>query len=109
MSLKSALTELSNAVNDLATLEVSTYTGSLEQAVDPKTGDLDWKAFKPQGKLTLVASTRVSADYDTVNFRASDTDSERLDELLQLHKTAVESAQNGRLAIINMFKSALGL
>ncbi len=109
MSLKSALNELSNAVKDLATLEVSTYTGTLEQAVDPQTGELNWDAFKPKGDLTLVASTRVNADYDTVNFRASDTDGEKLQELLQLHKTAVESAQNGRLAIINMFKSALGL
>jgi hypothetical protein len=108
MGLKEAVTKFVEKVEDLATLEVITYTGTLEQAVDPQTGAINWSAFKPSsGSLTMIAATRIQADYDTVNFRASGATSD--EDLLRLHQAACESAQNGRLALVKMFAGAIGL
>lgn len=108
MGLKESVTKFAAKIEDLSTLEVLTYTGKLEHAIDPKTGELDWDAFKPtSGTLVLAAATRVSADQDTVNFRASDK-STLTDDVLALHKAAVESAQSGRLALLTAFRGVLG-
>ncbi|MEZ4449615.1 MAG: hypothetical protein R3B09_09050 [Nannocystaceae bacterium] len=108
MGLKDAVAKFTEKVEDLTTLEVTTYTGSLEQAIDPQTGAINWSAFKPtQGALTMVAATRIAADFDTVNFRASGAAAD--DDLIRLHQAACESAQSGRLALIKMFSGALGL
>lgn len=108
MGLKESVTKFAAKIEDLSSLEVLTYTGKLEHAVDPKTGEIDWEAFKPtSGTLVLAAATRVAADQDTVNFRASDR-AALSEDVLALHKAAVESAQNGRLALLTMFRGVLG-
>lgn len=108
MSLKEAIQKFGAKIEDLSTLEVLTYTGKLEHVIDPKTGEIDWTALRPtSGNVRLAAATRVSADYDTVNFRASEQDT-LTDDLLALHKAAVESAQNGRAALLGLFRGMLG-
>ena len=108
MGLKEAVNKFAAKIEDLSTLEVLTYTGKLEHAVDPKTGELDWAAFKPtSGTLVLAAATRVSADQDTVNFRSSGRD-ELTDDVLALHKAAVESAQSGRVSLLGVFRGLIG-
>ena len=57
--------------------------------------------------LVLAAATRVSADQDTVNFRSSGRD-ELTDDVLALHKAAVESAQSGRVSLLNVFRGLIG-
>jgi len=108
MSLKEVVGQFTDSIKDLSSLEVLTYTGSLEQVIT-ESGEIDWASFKPTGgKVVLAAATRVSADYDTVNFRSGDPDLGNLSELLELHSAAIESAQNGRLAIVKMFSGLLG-
>lgn len=109
MGLKEAVANFAAKIEDLSTLEVLTYTGNLEKAIDPNTGEIDWNAFKPtSGTLVLAAATRVHADHDTVNFRASGAGGQaEFAELLALHRAAVESAQSGRIALLNLFRGAL--
>ncbi|MCA9636944.1 MAG: hypothetical protein KC420_13035, partial [Myxococcales bacterium] len=103
MSFKDAIAKFTDEVKDLSSLQVTTYTGSLEEAIG-EGGEINWEAFKPtSGKLVLAAATLVKADYDTVNFRSGDKSLENIGDLLELHQSAVESAQNGRLAMVKMF------
>lgn len=109
MSLKDAIKKFTDSVNDLSSLEVLTYTGKLEQLIDASTGQINWEEFKPKsGKLTLVAATLIRADHDMINFRAGEVEQGDLKSLLELHSAALESAQNGRLALIKMFSSLVG-
>lgn len=108
MGLKEAVANFAAKIEDLSTLEVLTYTGKLEHVLDPTTGEIDWKHFKPSsGALTLAAATRVHADQDIINFRASGVAGEDWQELVALHKAAVESAQAGRVALLSVFRGAL--
>jgi hypothetical protein len=109
MGLKESVANFTAKIEDLSTLEVLTYTGKLEHAVDANTGEIDWKAFKPtSGTLVLAAATRVHADQDTINFRSADAVHGDFTEILALHKAAVESAQNGRVALLGLFRGLLG-
>jgi hypothetical protein len=104
MSLKEALQKFTDGIVDLTNLEVTTYTGKLEQAVDATTGQLNWDEFKPSsGKLVLAAATLVRPNLNTVNFRAAEVEQGDLQTLLALHTAAVESARNGRMALLKMF------
>jgi hypothetical protein len=108
VSLKDAVTKFTESVTDLTNLEVTTYTGRLEEAIDANTGQIKWNEFKPgSGKLVLVAATLVRPNLDTVNFRAAELDHGDLPGLFQLHVAAVESAQNGRLAMAKLLTGLL--
>lgn len=110
MSAKDAIKKFADSISDLTNLEVTTYTGKLEQAIDAGTGQLKWDSFKPSnGKLVLVAATLIRPNLNTVNFRASDVDQGDLKALTDLHQAAVESAQNGRLALVKMLSGLLPL
>lgn len=110
MSVRDALKRLSDSVIDLSNLEVTTYTGKLDQAIDASTGQIKWDEFHPaSGKLTLVAATLVRPNLNTVNFRASDVLGADNRVLLELHNAAVDSARNGRMALLRMFTSMLPL
>src|SRR5579883_3033343 len=103
MSLKDVITKFTDSIKDLTNLEVTTYTGQLEQVIDAQTGQIKWDDFKPSnGKLVLAAATLIRPNLDTVNFRAAALDQGDLQALLNLHTAAVESAQNGRLALTKM-------
>ncbi len=104
MSLKDAIKKFTDSVSDLTNLEVTTYSGKLEQAIDASTGQLKWDSFKPNnGKLVLVAATLIRPNMNTVNFRAEALEQGDLKALMELHQAAVESAHNGRLALVKMF------
>lgn len=108
MSAKDAIKKFADSIQDLTNLEVTTYTGKLEQVIDASTGQLKWDSFKPSnGKLVLVAATLIRPNLNTVNFQASEVDHSDLKSLTELHKAAVESAQNGRIALIKMFSGIL--
>lgn len=108
MSLRDALKKFSDSIVDLTHLEVTTYTGKLEQAIDATTGQIKWDEFKPSsGKLVLVAATLVRPNLSTVNFRASEPEAADSKALLDLHSAAVDSARNGRLALLKMFTGLL--
>lgn len=109
MSFKDAIAKFTDEVKDLSTLQVTTYTGSLEQVIG-EGGEIKWDAFHPtNGKLVLAAATLIKADFDTVNFRSGDASLDNRADLLALHQAAVESAQSGRLALVKMFAGLIGL
>ena len=108
MSAKDAIKKFADSISDLTNLEVTTYTGKLEQVLDASTGQLKWDSFKPSnGKLVLVAATLIRPNLNTVNFRAEEAGPADLKALTDLHQAAVESAQNGRLALLKMFSGLL--
>ena len=104
MSLKDALKKFTDSIADLSNLEITTYTGKLEQAVDATTGQIKWDDFKPtSGKLSLVAATLVRPNLNTVNFRAAEAEGADLKSLLDIHPAAVDSARTGRMAVLKIF------
>jgi hypothetical protein len=108
MSLKDAVAQFTESVVDLTELEVTTYTGTLEEAIDAKTGKIRWDDFRPTGgKLVLAAATRVRPNFETINYCAADMGSADMQALLAIHNAAVESAKSGRLALVKMFSGLL--
>ena len=108
MSLKDAIKKFTDSIVDLSNLEVTTYTGKLEQVVDPTTGHIKWDECKPSsGKLVLVAATLVRPNLSTINFRASDAEPSDVKALIELHIAALDSASNGRAALVKMFQGLL--
>jgi len=108
MGLQDALKKFSDEVKDLATLTVTTYTGSLSQAVNAETGEIDWDKFRPDsGELQMVAATQIKADYDTVNFRAASAGGDNVAEMILVHQAAVETAQNGRASLLKLLSGTL--
>lgn len=104
MSLKDALKKLADGVADLSNLEVTTYTGKLEQVVDTNTGLIKWEELKPtNGQLVLAAATLVRPNLNTVNFRAQEIEHGDQKALLDLHTAAVDSARTGRMALLKLF------
>jgi hypothetical protein len=103
MSAKDTIHQFLESVSDLSSLEVTTYTGKLAQAIDKNTGKIHWDAFRPDnGELVLVAATLVRPNLHTVNFRAEGFARGDLEALTELHGAAVESAQQGRVALTKM-------
>lgn len=108
MGIKQAIESFEAAVDDLTTLEITTYTGTLAEVVDEDTGKINWTKFRPNsGVVLLAAATRVEPDFDTVNFRANHAGIDDLDGLYELHRAAVESAQAGRIALLELFKGVI--
>ena len=108
MSLKDAIKKFTDSVMDLTNLEVTTYTGKIEQVIDATSGQIRWDEFKPNsGKLVLVAATLIRPNLNTVNFRASDSEQGDFKSLIELHMAAVDSARNGRAALVKIFSGLL--
>jgi len=108
MGLKDALKKFSDEVKDLSTLTVTTYTGTLTQAIDAETGEINWDKFRPDsGELKMIAATQIKADYDTVNFRAAAAEGDNVAEMILVHQAAVETAQNGRASLLKLLSGTL--
>lgn len=104
MSLRDAIQKFTDSIQDLTNLEVTTYTGKLEQLADPATGQIRWDELKPgSGKLVLAAATLVRPNASTVNFRATQIEAGDVAAILELHAAAVDSARSGRLALVKLF------
>lgn len=108
MSLKDAIKKFTDSVMDLTNLEVTTYTGRIEQVVDPTSGQIKWDELRPNnGKLVLAAATLIRPNLNTVNFRSSESEQGDFKALLELHMAAVDSARNGRAALVKIFAGLL--
>lgn len=101
------LDDVREGIKDLTSLEVITLTGDVKSKIDDdgkiKWGDLVNEAKNPAGTVELVAATHVKIDSDTVQF-VTDTPHGNLEQLLQVHDAAVESAQINRQAVIELVK-----
>lgn len=99
---------INNAVGDLSSLSVETYTGDLEVIVDAKTNKLKLDSMlatvrssdeNVKGKLKLVMATLVQIDGDSVNYIAETGVTEAL---LQTHSSAVKNGSEFRSKVIGL-------
>lgn len=110
MALKDALQKLNEAVSDLTSLHVQTYTGELNTEINgsEKFEDIRKliKAAKTKGEIKLVAETLAQFDGDSYNFVK-----QNLDEVpqiaLEVHRNAVQSGIDTRLGLLELFKGLL--
>ncbi|MBT3241902.1 MAG: hypothetical protein HN352_02055 [Bacteroidetes bacterium] len=110
MALKDALEKLDAAVKDLTSLHVQTFTGTLSSKVDAEKGfaniEETVKAAKTNGDIKLVAEALVKFDGDSYNFVTNDSANAPL-RAFEVHKSAVETGLNNRMALLNMFKGII--
>lgn len=114
MALKDALKSLNEAVKDLTSLHVQTYTGELN--VDIENEDGDKKGFsdirseiqqnKQNGTITLVAESLAQFDGDSYNFVKKDL-SDVPSTALDVHKNAVKAGIETRMGLLNLFKDLI--
>jgi len=108
--LKKALNELNEAVKDLTSLHVQTFTGTIESEIDEST---PFKSIKTMvetavtsGKATLVADSLSQFDGDSYNFVSKDL--ENVPRLaLEVHKNAVTAGIETRLGLLKLFKELI--
>lgn len=110
MGLKAALQKLDDAVKDLTSLHVQTFSGDLNLTLDGGKGydDLreEMKTAIASGDLTLVAETLAQFDGDSYNFVKQELDN--VPPLaLEVHKNAVKSGIETRLGLLGLFKDLI--
>jgi hypothetical protein len=111
MALKDALSKLNKAVEDLTSLHVQTFTGTVNLEV----GNDDFDTLKQQLKkasegsnVTLVAESYFKFDGDSYNFITNKTD-DVPSSALEMHTNAIKAGIETRQGLLNMFKKALKL
>jgi hypothetical protein len=106
--LKTALENIDNAIKDLSSLHVQTFTGSIQFNEESQNGrtydtiETAIKEAKANKKITLVAESLYKFDGDSYNFVTSDTGIPS--SALELHKTAVEGGVKTRQGLMTMVK-----
>lgn len=109
MGLKSALQALNNAVTDLTSLHVQTFTGTVTADVENKSfADIRQlvKDAKTNGEVKLVAETLAQFDGDSYNFVKEDLASVP-PIALEVHQNAVKSGVETRMGLLTLFKDLL--
>ncbi|MEM7346856.1 MAG: hypothetical protein AAF485_21670 [Chloroflexota bacterium] len=91
---------LTDAVQDAATLEISTYTS---QGLE----DVEYKNGKYTGSATLKAMTHIKIDGDSSVVIPVNDEGEVDMDVWEIHKEMVEQAQRGRAELIQTAVSAL--
>ena len=112
MSWTDIFTRVQDGIEDLATLEVITLTGKVSTSVVTSAGRMDWGKIiesvqSASGEIRLVAATKSMIDSDMTQFVSNDAADQP--NLLRLHETAVESAQQNRRAVIDFVRRILGV
>lgn len=99
---------INEAIGDLASLSVETYTGELEVIVDADKNTLKWDSMlatarssddNVKGKLKLVLATHVKIDGDSINFIAETGVTEAL---IETHSSAVKNGSEFRSKVIGL-------
>jgi len=118
MGIRKTLKTLDAVIDDLTSLHVQTYTGTINwKDFWSKVGDVQdesktsrslraFEGFSEQlptdGSVSLVADTLMKFDGDSYNFIASDAASTQ--SALQSHKDAVASGINARLGLMELVR-----
>jgi hypothetical protein len=107
MSLKEVITTAKGAIKDLTEIEVQTYTGQIEVAVDA-IGTTDFAAIldsaKATGNIKLCQVTKITIDGDAMNLVPDTAPPEHAAEA---HKSALEAGQNVRSSMLELFKDLI--
>jgi hypothetical protein len=102
--LKDALNKINEAVSDLTSLHVMTFTGDIT-ALDTSKGydgiEAQLKKAEVKSKITLVAESLYKFDGDSYNFL---TESDVPAAALALHEAAVASGLETRQGLMEMFR-----
>ena len=107
----SVFKKLKDDIADLSELSVQTFTGDIKSVVDSSSDGnvINWanllKNAKSTGEVTLVASTNIEFDGDSNTYYEQNIDP----TLLAAHKAAVQSAQEYRQGLLNLFKDVLNI
>jgi hypothetical protein len=111
MSIKDAIGKIDEAITDLSSLHVQTYTGSMsvdlsklakgESAMDKVRKTVTAESEMVNGSITLVAEAYYQFDGDSYNFLTSDTVPPRA---LELHTAAVEAGIATRKGLVELVK-----
>jgi hypothetical protein len=114
MSLSTAVAKISEAIKDLSSLHVQTYTGSVnvdlstvaagKLAIDTVRETIAEEAGKPEGTIKLVAEAYYQFDGDSYNFLTSDAIPEGA---LEMHSAAVEAGIKTRQGLVELVKGAI--
>lgn len=110
MALKDALKKLNDAVKDLTSLHVQTFTGTLDLEV-PQDGGFDklkdkLKKAKTDGNVSLVAESLFKFDGDSYNFITNQAD-DVPDKAFVVHQSAINSGLETRRSLLNLFKNLI--
>ncbi|BDD12177.1 hypothetical protein FUAX_46090 (plasmid) [Fulvitalea axinellae] len=113
MPIKNAIEALNKAVEDLTSLHVQTFTGTLDSSSltgkEPFNNIRDLvknQSTSTNAKLTLVAESLTQFDGDSYNFVNKDIDAAP-PIVLEVHKNAVKSGIETRIALLNLFKDVI--
>jgi hypothetical protein len=110
MSFKDLKVQVKGAVDDLATLEVASFTGSqIDLSIDLSnvTGNEVFKTIKEKlTTSTLVAYSRFEIDGDAMNYINSDLGADKK-YLIDGHNSMVEGAQKSRKDFIDFVLKVL--
>lgn len=104
-SFQTAFDKIGDALEDLATLDVISYKGTIELTATGPAPDFDALLAKARGsaQFKLVACTQAKLDGDVTVFY--DKDATEAD--LAAHNQLVSSATEKRAAIIKIFETAI--
>ena len=104
--LRTALEKLNAAVEDLTSLHVQTFTGSVEFTDEDSSFDNVRKTIQSaanQSKITLVAESLFKFDGDSYNFMV-DKEAGIPASALELHKSCVDAGIKTRQGLLQMVK-----
>lgn len=109
MALREALSKLNEAINDLTSLHVQTFTGTMEWKLsDGKIKSVEdvMNDGTASGNLKFVADSIFKFDGDSINF-ITDASYDSIDKALTCHQNAIKSGLETRVALMNMFKDII--
>ncbi len=116
--LKNLADKVGNAIEDLTSLEVTTYSGTFSLSYDTlKAQGIDSFKIKSliqnnpasmQANLNLIAYSRFELDSDASNIVKSNLTTQE-QALVDAHKAMVESAMTARKATFEMIEKMVGL
>ena len=107
MSLRGVLNAAKDAISDLSSLEVQTYTGEIKVAVE-SVGTTNFtdilKTAKATGNITLAQVTKINIDGDGINLVP---DTPPPPHVAEAHAAALEAGENVRASILELFKGLI--
>lgn len=108
MPLSEALDKLKIAIGDLSSLEVQTYVGNIELAIDDLAGSTSFEDTlsnaKKSGNLKLSLVTKINFDGDAI---ALVPDIAPADYIQKAHDSALKAGNDVRQGLIELFSDVI--